>query len=668
MQNIDPTDRCPTCGKSTAKSESVSLTQWIFGGGACSCHSGTEKADAPTDVQICDTCRKPRYVGTRRGSITQWVLRSYACSCSSHVSSTPAPQEELIELLRQTMVPERRAVVEENLPSSDADLQKQLGMSEDRYIALEELGHGNSAQVLSCYDKYLRKRVALKTLAMPHWSETKILYFQQEAKILSRLTHPNIVGILDLGITDRQQPYMVMDLIDGIPLSKLIERSGSLSIASVTALLNNACSGLQYAHDRDILHCDIAPHNLMCRETEDGLFSLQFIDFGLSRIVSSEGESRGPKLLAGSPVFMCPDALLGRKYDERSEIYSLACVVFFALTGEPPYQPQGSPLLTSSFHANRSLPSFRDVRPDLTIPEPIEFVVSKALSKTPEERYQTVAEFQDAWNSAVAEISAVKPQGNTNLIDDLRTLARRKNTFLYLFLVAVLFMGLLAAPLILSREIASEKNEKRYAKKVDNDFMDERWNRAGSIFNKEIIPAYENIPSADLTKVKQADPATLITEPELILIDTSVTDTDLKVLRQCKMLAELDLTGTKVTEGAIEDIVSVKSLKRLYLGGISLTSRSITALSRIPALEELRLTGCGLGNAQIKSLSQLKNLRSLKIDNNPRVTDSGVKYLCKLSDLKTIDISGTGISAAGMKLLETSKTLEIQNRASRNRE
>ncbi len=655
MQSLEPTERCQTCGKQTAKSESVSLTQWIFGGGSCCCETIKEKVEKSVEVHICDACRKPRYVGTRHGSITQWVLRSYACSCSSFVSSSPAPQQELIELLRQTLVPESRVKMEdENFPAFDTNLQQMLGMGEDRYIALEALGHGNSAQVFSCYDKYLRKRVALKTLAMPHWSEHRILHFQQEAKILSKLSHPNIVGILDLGITERQQPYMVMDLIDGVPLSKLIECSGYLSVASVTALVNNACQGLQYAHERGILHCDIAPHNMMCRQTEEGDFSLQFIDFGLSRIVSGEGEIlESTDRLAGNPLFMCPDTLLGRQYDERSEVYSLACVVFFALTGKPPFLPVGSALLTSSQHANRTLPALSEVRPESNVPEAVELVVRRALSKAPEDRYMCVADFQDAWNNAAAE--SASPPANTKIMGELRNIARSKNTYIFVFGAAVIFVGIIVGIFATSRELASQKTEKTYSTKLEKVDLDENWNRAGAIFNEHFIPAYDTIPSEDLSKVRQANSSMLITEPELILVDTDVNDADLKILKKCRMLGELDLSGTRITERAIDDISRVKSLKRLYLSRIPLSARSLAELSRIPALEELRLDHCRLGDAEVQSISKIKSLRILRIDGNPAVTDAGARYLCNLPRLSSLAVSGTGISASGLQMLKRNR-------------
>src|SRR5262249_28114870 len=161
--------------------------------------------------------------------------------------------------------------------------------------------------------------------------------FQKEAQAASRLDHQNLVKAHDFGLVDEGRPYFVMDLVEGRTLSQRIKEEGPISVAEALKIFIPVCFGLEYAHDHGVVHRDLKPSNIMLTMKSDGQYEPKVVDFGIAKFVQ-EQEGTTTALtktgeIFGTPFYMSPEQCKATNVDNRSDIYSLGCVMFEALTG-----------------------------------------------------------------------------------------------------------------------------------------------------------------------------------------------------------------------------------------------------------------------------------------------------------------------------------------------
>src|SRR5260221_995737 len=227
--------------------------------------------------------------------------------------------------------------------------------------------------------------------------------FLREAEAASQLDHPHILSIYSYG-QHEGLPYIVMPYMPGGTLSDYVAHDGPLSLSAAQQYLEQIASALDYAHTNDCVHCDVKPANILL----DGEGQALLADFGIVRLKADDTlPLKSGEALMGTPDFLSPEQALGKALDSRSDIYSLAVTLFFLLAGRPPFRAD-SALALALLHVHEPPPLLGTIRADVT-PQ-IDLVIGKALSKKPEQRYQTAGEFSDAFAEAVA---------NTNTIDQI---------------------------------------------------------------------------------------------------------------------------------------------------------------------------------------------------------------------------------------------------------
>ncbi len=209
-----------------------------------------------------------------------------------------------------------------------------------RYKVMRKLGEGGSGRVYLVEQVFLKKKFALKTLSHAVSSDRNLLRFQQESKAARDLDHCNLVRAVDFGLIDQTQPFYVMDYVEGEPLSAYLKREGILSVEESVQIVSLICSGLVYAHEKGIIHRDIKPGNIMLVPTKQARRWIpKIVDFGIARLTSPDAASlTNTGDVFGTPLYMSPEQCAGTKVDERSDIYSLGCVLFEMLTGAPPFR------------------------------------------------------------------------------------------------------------------------------------------------------------------------------------------------------------------------------------------------------------------------------------------------------------------------------------------
>jgi len=275
-------------------------------------------------------------------------------------------------------------------------LRRALG---DDYELLALLGTGGFGRVYRVRDLHLERQVALKVLHPTLTQDAEVVErFRREAQLAARLSHPNIVKIYDIGGRFGLIWY-TMELIDGPSLAQLVERNGPLPLEQVLRLLREALSALAHAHGYGLVHRDIKPENMLIDPTG----SVQITDFGLA--LALRGKYGGATSQSGTPQFASPEQLLGERVDQRSDLYSLAAVVYYALLGAPPFPGDTTEQVLARQTTNQ-FPAPRERRDD--VPEALERVLDRALSADVESRYPSAAEFLQAVNRA-ADAGAREP-------------------------------------------------------------------------------------------------------------------------------------------------------------------------------------------------------------------------------------------------------------------
>ena len=263
-----------------------------------------------------------------------------------------------------------------------------------RYEILDALGEGGMSVVYKAKQELVDRIVAIKTLKMTLLADPMILKrFEREVKTLSRLNHPNIVTVFDC-IVENGQPYFVMDFLQGCSLQDLIHEEKRLSPGRCKNIFGQVCNAVEHAHRNGIVHRDLKPANIMLMDISGQEF-VKVVDFGLAKIGEEAQRLTQSGEIWGSPLYMSPEQCSGHSMDARSDIYSLGSVLYEALTGRVPFA--GTSFLdTIQKVVSLAPPTFATSAPDLKCAPEIEEIVMRCLEKSPDKRYQTMAELKDA--------------------------------------------------------------------------------------------------------------------------------------------------------------------------------------------------------------------------------------------------------------------------------
>ncbi len=263
----------------------------------------------------------------------------------------------------------------------------------DRYQLKERIGGGGMANVYLATDQILKRDVAIKVLRMEYVNDEEfIARFDREAQAATSLSHPNIVNIYDVGEEDHIL-YMVMEYVDGMTLKEYIQQNGPLPVEEAIPIMKQITSAITHAHENNIVHRDIKPQNILM----DTYGNVKVTDFGIA-VASSATALTETNSILGSVHYLSPEQARGGKATKKSDIYSLGIVFYELLTGELPFSGQ-TPVSIALKHLQADPPSVRHF--DEKIPQSVENIVLRAMTKDPFHRYQTVSEMESSLNQAL---------------------------------------------------------------------------------------------------------------------------------------------------------------------------------------------------------------------------------------------------------------------------
>lgn len=262
----------------------------------------------------------------------------------------------------------------------------------DRYELGEILGFGGMSEVHLARDLRLHRDVAVKVLRADLARDPSFyLRFRREAQNAAALNHPAIVAVYDTGeaaTSSGPLPYIVMEYVDGVTLRDIVHTDGPMPPRRALEVISDACQALNFSHQHGIVHRDVKPANIMISKSN----AVKVMDFGIARALADGGNSvTRTAAVIGTAQYLSPEQARGESVDPRSDVYSLGCVLYEMITGEPPFVGD-SPVAVAYQHVREDPvpPSQRraGISPEL------DAVVLKALAKNPDNRYQTAAEMR----------------------------------------------------------------------------------------------------------------------------------------------------------------------------------------------------------------------------------------------------------------------------------
>jgi beta-lactam-binding protein with PASTA domain/predicted Ser/Thr protein kinase len=260
----------------------------------------------------------------------------------------------------------------------------------NRYRVVGLLGTGGMARVYRARDELLGREVALKVLSERLSSDRSFVErFRREAQNAAGLNHPNIVALYDYGAEDNRY-FIVMELIEGRSLSEVLDEDGALMPERAAEIARDTANGLGRAHEAGIVHRDIKPHNIMI--TKSG--QTKVTDFGIARALGGDAEATMTQtgMVIGTAAYLSPEQAQGNPVDARSDVYSLGCVLHEALTGDAPFSGD-TPLSIAYKHVRETPERASAVNSD--VPEALDAIVMKAMSKNPDNRYANANEMAE---------------------------------------------------------------------------------------------------------------------------------------------------------------------------------------------------------------------------------------------------------------------------------
>ncbi len=565
----------------------------------------------------------------------------------------------------------------------------------DRYKVLELLGAGGMGAVYLVEEISSKQRFALKTILASGVSDRNLQRFKLETKATRLLEHPNLVRIHDFGFINEFQPYFVMDFFEGKNLSEMIKDEGPFPVDKAIEIFSTICHALTYAHTQGVVHRDLKPSNVMIANGE-----VKVLDFGIAKVLREGTEYNTLTQtgeIFGSPYYMSPEQCLGKSVDLRSDVYSLGCMLFEALTGAPPFVGETA-VATMLKHQSQEPLSLKAATLGGNFSNDLELVVSQMLAKNVDNRYSDLLQVaEDLRRVKLGEpvkpinaVSQIKPLnlkllaglvlaalGCILLTNVLLNPAARKS-------YATVFVHTDTTPKVPAFESMREKlpSQTDYFSVLNSaddkvrDFHfpaisfgdfgygpDTRTFFPARGFHKNIqIPISLHIKhdSAAISGFRNDE------VDNLILRGYMVNDKTTEVLKDWSKITSLNMNDTDISDASVDNLKGMKKLTTLGINDTNITGDALLKLplEQLESLEcnhiknvkvlfprlragdrivHLSLIGDRITDEDLKLISQFKKLNTLSLLEN-HITDKGIEYLSNAPKLKTLYVEGKEIT------------------------
>jgi serine/threonine protein kinase/tetratricopeptide (TPR) repeat protein len=534
-----------------------------------------------------------------------------------------------------------------------------------KYEFISTVGSGGMGIIYKARQIVLNKLVAIKMLHSHMAGADAFRRFQIEGKAASLLHHKYIVDVHDFGSTESGRPYMVMDYVEGLTLAQELADHGPLKQDRFLRIFLQVCDALSHAHNKGVLHRDIKPSNIMLVSTGGGADEVRIMDFGIAKLLS-EQDGDSPQLTKtgealGSPLYMSPEQSRSSQVDKRSDLYSLGCVMYEALTGAPPFIGKSS-LETIMKHQETEPLPLSQASLGTTFDAGLEDIISRLLKKDPAARYQSIEEleadlikFQDATIGGKQIRFKCEPEPPQRYEKRERVLVWIICTIVVALIAGIGAFCMTYKPIkpidatpASTKTSSEEISDKRFTNPFEKDVGHPKATIADMVMQR--------MPRMDLSKavrrsgatIQDADLAPLAgaaNANEIILSDSAITDRGLEYIRGLQ-LKDLSLQNTNVR--SLSAIKKMSTLEVLDVAGTLADSSGIVSISQLKNLKELSLARTGISDRDLPLLRKLTHLEFLSLSDCSHITETAVNRLrqemksCKIVTQKDADIKQAG--------------------------
>lgn len=510
-----------------------------------------------------------------------------------------------------------------------------------KYTFLAVIGEGGMSVVYKARHPDLNKILAVKMLhSHLLGGEEAAGRFWQEARAASALSHKNVITVHDYGATPEGQQFMVMDYLAGTDLSKTIKANGPLPLEQALDVFIQICDGLQHAHNKGVVHRDLKPSNIVLTIDDDGRIVPKLVDFGIAKVlVDSDEQSHAYTKtgeLLGSPPYMSPEQCKGSKLDARSDLYSLGCLMYEALTGQPPFS--GSNFMETIFkHVNDPPPSLKSANANIAYPAKLESILQKCLAKPRVDRYQTAAELRTDLQKLQATIT-----GDSSALGPSVT---KKG----LLIGGTVFGALLIAGGIF---VGAKLNNPPADKPVPSAVA------VSSAFKEDLTSSQGSESPTDEVLAEAIAVTPDKTEWDLM---AGCSDAALKYIARLKHLESLNLSHERsISDNALKYLAASEApLHNLNVNNTNITSYGLKYITKFP-IQKLEVQNeAAIDDNAGKYIAQLPGLENLQIAINPGFGDLGLSQLLGLKNLAEVDFEKTGITDRAMQIFGKLPSLRV---------
>jgi serine/threonine-protein kinase len=508
--------------------------------------------------------------------------------------------------------------------------------------------------VFKARERSSNRLAAIKTLHPMSANDSVQTRFHVEGKLLSTLRHPNIVTLLDFGTASDSTPYMVLEFIDGKTLAEVLAEEGQLATERIIDIFLQVCDALAHAHAHKILHRDIKPSNLMLMSRQ-GVERVYLTDFGIGKLLSDPGGDRQKITqtgqMIGTPTYMSPEQAQGKKLDERSDLYSLGCVMYEALTGSPPFISRS--LLGTVLQHQRETPlSIPEASMGRAVDPRLQAIVIKLLEKDPVRRFQSAQELRKSLDETRTASDTVRLQVTAAPAGKLSPQARKSNALQLVPLLIIFVTAAILATIMFTRVAWKRGKAPSPPSAAPGQITATDAATIQSIASKSRLPAAvepsKNSVPGVFPAVDEEDGRTrekivkaINEKAEILNIGATaveslhpVTDEDLALMKDATHLRIVRLDRPDMTDQGLE------SLSKLHLAILSLVGckvKSLHALSNMYTLQQLDLKRTNIDPKTLLSLQHLPNLQRLSLDSTD-IKDQDLPYLYGLKQLKLLSL------------------------------
>ncbi|MCW5821586.1 MAG: protein kinase [Cyanobacteria bacterium TGS_CYA1] len=493
-----------------------------------------------------------------------------------------------------------------------------------RYKVLELIGKGGMGEVYKAHDSLLAIDVAIKILPSS-LAELGAARLQREAIALAKLKHQNIASVIDFANTNDGSPYMVMEFLEGQSLDKVIKQKEKLNLITNIHIFKQICQGLQYAHSQGIVHRDLKPSNIIVINHDQAEPTVKILDFGVAKVASENQRLTATDVLLGSPLYMSPEQAQGEADKPGTDIYSLGCLMFEALTGKPPLKG-ATALETLSMHRNTAPPLISEVMPLNDFPMRLIELVDRCLRKDPTQRPKSALEISEEldqlWNPLKSE-----PIASVEIAKE-----RDKKSPRNMAIIISVVSGLIVCSGI-ALSFFNTKHDK-------------------PVIKPEIEKPEQQISDSKLFEPEQK----FRLKDKTVFSAAPLKDADLKEIQSWDF-DRLETTNTNLSGSGLA-LISDKDMKEIKLQKSLYTDENSYLFPKFKSLEILHLESPHLSDKSIESLTQCDSLKVVYLYSE-LLTDKTFLLLSKMKNLQVLTIHSEKISSDGLSYLKNALHLNI---------